>query len=434
MPRLTLPFAVVGAAAGWLSADFLDNPLVGVTPSHAEGLATVCTAAIAAGVGRALTRRCAPREDWVEDGASTWVQLAVWVLGGGIASGAVIGLLGFGNLRGTVSGLFAGLCAGAAFLPVCALVVAAGRRAARARLGSLVADADRREMWAILATALAVMTLVSLPDWLAGEPSVTPGVMAGTALGAVVALFALDLGACRQVRRAASSTDGMVLREADAAEPDDPEPLIDFGLGDEFHARIARSAAAYRDRSRTAALVAGSPDQAVRAVERALLQKGAALAAAVAVVAAHCFARELPASLLAHEMACDVGVISECGVAAGMMFEESSPRLHLRARVLAELACHHPSRSDAQACRLLARMAEREPAGDVTPYDYRRRACLMGDVAACRLAAWQLLDGEGVGRSRWGAAALLDHACEGGDRSSCPEAQRARDLARRLGN
>jgi TPR repeat protein len=289
-------------------------------------------------------------------------------------------------------------------------------------------------MWGVLATALAVMTLASLPDWLAGQSPVAPAAMAGTALGVVLALFVLDLGARRRVRRAAAATDGMTLREEDAAEAGDPEPLIDFGLGDEIRARVVRGVTAYRDRARTAALAAGSPDQAVQAVQRALLKKGLGLALGAAVLVAHGFGRDLPASLVAHEMACDLGVVSECRVAAGMMDEETSLRFHFHAWVLAKSACEHPSRPDAQACRLMGRMAERDATGDASPLEYRRRACFLGDTTSCRLVAGQLLDGEGVKRSRWGAASMFEHACSHGDPASCPEARRVFDLAMRLGN
>ena len=60
MPRLAVPFAIVGVAAGWLSAGLLANPLIGVTIEPNQGLAAVCAGLIAAIVGAILTRRCRP--------------------------------------------------------------------------------------------------------------------------------------------------------------------------------------------------------------------------------------------------------------------------------------------------------------------------------------------------------------------------------------
>jgi hypothetical protein len=386
MPTLALPFAVVGAAAGWLSVDFLDNPLFGFTPSHAEGLGAVCTSVIAGAVGRSLTRCCAPREEWERPGAM-WLQVGCAVLGGGALSGFLVGGLGFENLEGALKGMVAGMGAGAAFLPVCVLVVTAARRAARARLGSLVADADRRELWALMAMALAVTTAVSLPDWLVWETPVAPGMIAGVALGGVVALLVFDVGARLRLCREAATTAAMEVRHGEVALPGDPEPEIDFGLGDEVRARVVRGAA-YRGMDRTAALVVGSPARAASAVGRAIAKKALAVAVTGAVVAVHCLAPALPSSMLPHEMMCDLGVNTECRAAALLMDEEGSPHLRARAWTLASRACNLESHPDAEACRHLARMQGRAGStatGEMTAAQYHARACRYGDAASCRV-------------------------------------------------
>ena len=64
VPSLVVPFALVGGAAGWLSADFLRNPLVAVSDGGEAGPAAVIGAFVAGGIGAALTRWCAVRMDW----------------------------------------------------------------------------------------------------------------------------------------------------------------------------------------------------------------------------------------------------------------------------------------------------------------------------------------------------------------------------------
>ena len=390
MPQLALPFAVVGAAAGWLSVDFLDNPLLGFTPSHAEGLAAVCTAAIAGAVGRWLTRRCAVQEEWVESRIQTWIQVGGAVLGGGAVSGIVIGGLGFQNLEGAASGLVAGIGAGTVFLPVCVLVVAAARAGGagqagvpgggRGPEGDVGADGDgARRHHLRLPAGLAG---VAGPDRAGDDRRDGLRDRGGAA----------RLGSRRPPPGAPRRRDhrghgGAGGEAGEAGEPGDPEPDIDFGLGDELRARVVRGAA-YRGRERTEARALGSADLAVQAVDRAVLKKALAFAVAGAVVAVHCLAAGVPSSLLAHEMICDLGVSTECRAAAVLMDEEGSAHLRARAWTLASRACNLPSHPDAEACRLLARMRERdgiEAMGPTTADQYHQRACLLGDKASCHV-------------------------------------------------
>jgi hypothetical protein len=60
MPGLALPFAVVGAAAGWLSVAFLSNPIVALTRPDKRLAGVVVSALVAALVGLYLQKRCAP--------------------------------------------------------------------------------------------------------------------------------------------------------------------------------------------------------------------------------------------------------------------------------------------------------------------------------------------------------------------------------------
>jgi hypothetical protein len=60
-PELALPFAIVGASAGWLSAGLLANPFVGATHGGKQILAALCAMGVAAATGAFLTRRCVGR-------------------------------------------------------------------------------------------------------------------------------------------------------------------------------------------------------------------------------------------------------------------------------------------------------------------------------------------------------------------------------------
>jgi hypothetical protein len=267
----------------------------------------------------------------------------------------VVGTLAYETVRGTGMGILGGLGAGVAFLPVCVLVVSAARRAARARLGSVVADADRRELWALTAAALAVTTLASLPNWLVYRTSFAPWIIAGTALGAVAALLACDLPARRALRRDVEASRTMEAPSGETEAADEAPPDIDFGLGDEMRARVVRGAA-YRGRERTEARALGSADLAVRAVDRALLKKALAFVVSCVVVTAHFLAPKLPESVLAHEIACDLGNRSECEAAALLiiMDDDAPPPLLAHAHALAARACFDAPSARAHACRVHA--------------------------------------------------------------------------------
>lgn len=424
MPRLVYPFTLVGAAAGWLSAELLDNPVAGVTPSHAGALAAVCSGAVGAAVGIFLQRRSAPREAFVPVGGM-WLQVAIAVLLGGALSGGVTGGLAFGNDRGVSSGLAAGLAAGAAFLPVCALVVAAARRAARARLGSLVAATDRRELWALMLAALAVTTAAGLPDAMAGQAPITAIALASLSLAIVAALCASDMLAARAVRRAAIAA-GTMDPFTRGAEAEGSLPSVDLGLGDEVRAEVQRSAAAYRGRDRATSLLVGSLDEARAAVRQALGRKLAAFAVAAAALGAHGLAARPRARILYHEILCERGHGIECGIAAAKLRELGEPDDLARAVILGTHACESFKPPDVQGCKAAAEAAELDEARTdrAARQHLRERACLAGDAGSCRVVA-RMIQGDG-----WRVAAVLQRACEVGDMASCVGAVRAREDAR----
>src|SRR5262249_32107399 len=160
----------------------------------------------------------------------------------------------------SAEGALAGALCALVFFPVFGLVLGAAREATAARAGSIVAASDRRVMWGLATAALAVLTVVGIPEWLLGK---TPRAAIGVALGA----SARDVGraiagfvARRRAARAAIEGEAMEVRDEDARVPEgQPLPELDFGLGDEVRTRVAPHAAAYRGRERVVTLFVGDP-------------------------------------------------------------------------------------------------------------------------------------------------------------------------------
>jgi hypothetical protein len=291
MPSLTLPFAVVGAAAGWLSAGFIANPLINhFGESGMEGVAALSSAAICAAIGKILPRLCPPQNPFSRN-SGNWIRLGVAVLLGGGLSGAITSGLMLGSPESMEDGMLLGLCCAAAFLPVCALVLRAARRAERARLGSIVADADRREVWGILVACLAVATLAALPDWKAAAwgsvplPLVATAMALGTGL-ATAALLSTDKRALESIARATEGFEASP-KDGDELVASTSVPKVDLGLGDDLFAKLSRHAAAYRNRDRAVALVVGSPDLAEAAIRKAVRRGVLSLFLCGAVLTVH---------------------------------------------------------------------------------------------------------------------------------------------------
>ena len=200
------------------------------------------------------------------------------------------------SLRYAHVGAGIGALASLAFLPVCAAVLAAARRAERARHGSLVAGSDRRAVWAILVSALSVTAGAVAIDWPLTHvadtyghvppPWVAVAVLLG-ALGVLAASFRADWAALSRVNTVATSAD-VEEYNADVASPD--LPRIDLGLGDDVRALMARGSVTYRSRERTLALVVGSADDAASALRRAVRRDAIGLLVTGAVLGVHAVA------------------------------------------------------------------------------------------------------------------------------------------------
>jgi hypothetical protein len=349
-PRLVVPFTIVGACAGWLSAGLVRNPLLGFSANQAG--ATVYATLAGALTGALLTRACVGRryhyeigdpDPEVRPGTDRWfVHLTVV-----IAAGALTGwVLAATTPRCTteLACAFGGAICAAAFAPVCLAVIAAARRAQRARMGSIVADSDRRAVWGILAATLGVMTLEAVPDWLASRsggrveeltreplPALTMFVLA---VGCTAYVLLADRRALARAR-AAASIDLVAHDANDMAAADAGTDRVDLGLGAETLARVARGAAAYRDRARTVALVRGTPDVAFAALMRAIGRSKLSLAVMALVGVAHLVATTPDAHARYHAALCSRQDHMACLMAAAEI-ESSDPvyaaELRTRAR------------------------------------------------------------------------------------------------------
>jgi hypothetical protein len=183
-----------------------------------------------------------------------------------------------------------------AFVPVCALVLAAARRADRARLGSLVAGSDRRAVWGILVSALALPAASAVIDWpfttvigpFAHLPAPWPAIAMLLASAALLAfVLHADRTALRQVLGAAATVE---INQQISSENVGGVPRLDLGLGDEVHAELAQGSADYRTRARPTALLLGSRTEAVAALRFATRRNVAGLVLTALVLGAHGYA------------------------------------------------------------------------------------------------------------------------------------------------
>jgi len=318
-PSLVLPFAITGAAAGWLSAG-LGGRLI------TQPLAALCATVVAALAGAILKRLCVgrrypyelnPPDPELRPATDAWPLHVAVVIATGAATGGLAALF-IPGCRFRLQCAVGGAVFAIVFVPVCLAVIAAARRAQRARLGSIVAGCDRRAVWGILAITLAVTTAEALPEWspaMAGY-GLTPVVaLALLVLTGVVTLFLrrADAAALKRARRELEA--GLTARHEADPEPEDAGLVpLDLGLGDGVLARTARGAAAYRDRARTVALVRGSPELALGALQGAVRRGTVGLVVIGMMGALHAAAARVPAVVL-YESRCDLGDRSACRMA-----------------------------------------------------------------------------------------------------------------------
>jgi hypothetical protein len=287
-PSLLFPFAALGGAVGWAATGFLENPLVSLA-MYASPAASALIGAIGAGlVGWAVTawarRRPSRADAWIRP-VRLRLRLVLGVIAAGVATGALVG--GLTHLHnGASSGALLGGLTGVAALPLVAAVFAAGKRAERARLGSIVAAADRRAVWVICAGALLVPSLATTLDW----PMFTAGrggapwvgsMMAGAAVALLFAMVGRDRAARRELEAVRRNT-----REA-TREPSVDAPKIDVGLGEGVAAQYEAAGSAYRGSEREAMVLVGDVGEAGAALGHAFRRSTLALVAAIGCAGLH---------------------------------------------------------------------------------------------------------------------------------------------------
>ncbi len=295
VPNLTLPFALVGLVAGWLSGRAIGGPmfdraLVGALPEWAA----LCGTLLGGVAGTFLWLRCKD-----ELGPSMKrrplpkIPLPAVVLIAGALCGEAVGLLlPYGDVFRSP---FLGLLCAVPLIPVAAYVVAAARRAARARHGSLVAGSDRRAVWSALAVTLAITTLASLPEWSSAlflQHSGPPREAVLTALFAsalIVGVLLLDLLSVLRLRRLVRIGATMEQREPGQIRDRTVLPCVDLGLGEDLLAEVAYRSA-YRHAGRITSLLVGDPDEARQALRSAIIRSLVSTLIATSVVAIHALA------------------------------------------------------------------------------------------------------------------------------------------------
>jgi hypothetical protein len=215
-------------------------------------------------------------------------------------------------------------------------------------MGSVVADCDRRAVWTILAMGLAAMTLLGLVDWLTRPEFGTdpPFIAVGMAIAAGLAIAVVllrDLAALRKVERIAA--DDSLHAQPGIAPPLTPDGrLVDLGLGEDQHARVAPGS--YRERDRALALVIGSPASAIEAVRRARTRGVLGIALLAGVFLFHGFASTEDGRIAFDEVQCELGSEAYCRAAAiEISRSEHDPLANKRIRHLllrAELLARRP--------------------------------------------------------------------------------------------
>lgn len=396
-PNLAVPFAITGAAGGWLSAGLVQHPLMREMNVSFRLVTAVIAAFFGLATGALLRRWCVGRryafqldcpDPGLRPASDTWARhLPVLCFAGALTGGLACELSRMCPASfGALSGLFCTI----PFLPICAAVLSTARRAQRARHGSIVAGADRRAVWTLLAATLLIASLEALPDCPAPARSSLEGPLPGLVLIAcstACILFVLAADALALRRALRLLVPGLARKEeGDPGLDRDPAVRFDLGLGRDIHARLAQSTSAYRARERALALVLGDPPRAVAALRRAFRRDVLALALAPCVLAAHLAASSEAATARYQELSCHLGNGAACGAIA----DRSGSLEH---HDLFDAVLHYQrgcDRGDGWSCLSVAKLYSGTPdtkrdAGVVALFEYRaaqRGVCRLGTVLA----------------------------------------------------
>lgn len=188
---------------------------------------------------------------------------------GGALSGALVAFFTWG-LDGVPRFALGGALVGLLFQPGCHAVFRASVKAARARHGSLVADADRRTVVSTLIAGAALLSATQVPALLSVSTSthLHPVVQASASLivclAAVLVILRLRRGDARGRAALDGASEGAAwLESVDEARVVAPD-AVDLGLGEQHFAQVA--GAGYRSVAGEVKL-RGSVDDARRAFD-----------------------------------------------------------------------------------------------------------------------------------------------------------------------
>lgn len=284
LPGLVRPFAIVGAVAGFFSMLAVVEP----GPKPDEGMPSpflgMAIAAVAGALVGFVLRRWRRLHDPLLTPDGVWIRLAILVLPVSTIAGGLVSRLHFGTadresiVCGTITGLL--------FLPSCRFVLGASTRAARARQGSLVADADRRSVHTTLLAIVAFAAALTGPAllWRAFTPwlSILEVPVCILTCAVTVALLARlgkrDEEASRRLDVITTQASGL----DDVADGCD-RAAIDLGLGYERWGR-ATELATYRTLPSAEVLVRGSLEDATKAIEQSRKHHRRAMIVAIAAL------------------------------------------------------------------------------------------------------------------------------------------------------
>jgi hypothetical protein len=277
--QLALPFGFLGLVAAFYISDFWCLAQTG-DETTVRGILVCVIPLVASALGFALSLRSLARSR-----ASTAAVLVLATLIAGLSIG---GLAGSVFQRGPSVGgsVEMGLLTSIGILPLVAGMSILARRVGRARVGSLLDEADRRAPWVVVLACAAAgrVALVLNGSVLPNRPPLPNSVSLGIAwLALVVSIAALlcDLVGYARVARARRRISGMIPRDPSTALP--CSDVVDLGLGAEEHEELI-GGPAYRSVALPLAVVKGAPDLAAAALGHAARRSAFIVGAAVIAV------------------------------------------------------------------------------------------------------------------------------------------------------
>jgi hypothetical protein len=249
VPRLELSLAITMAGIGVVLASISER--LGLLPLTWE---PPLFAAVGGALAGQLVRRHCLQGEIPETGDARKTFLRNWILLGGAAGGLVclavrLTLPGFIPPTITEGVVIGGLLAVVVY-PACQWLLRQSRVAVRARLGSIVAAADRRAIWSVTAVVLALASLAGLV-----ELSEAPIMIALVGSSISLFVFIADRHDRNHVRGLIVERQAMdvLTRRSD----DDVLSATDLGVGEELAGRT-EAGATYRAEGRRVPLLRGS--------------------------------------------------------------------------------------------------------------------------------------------------------------------------------